>query len=517
MTLRGRALPGGRTALGAAAAAVFLLATACSPPSEGEHAGGSEEAPAEKPSGEPDELTAVDPETVADLDEEHSEEKRGDVSVEISYPVVGGAGPFADELGGITDRAAEEFADAVPGAESLTVTGALTAAGGDVLGVRLEQKEKDSDGTRTGHSTYWYDAATGATAYSTQLLAGDEELGELHERVTELLAEQDVDTAGLYPIAGMYDSIGFNPDGDLVVEFDEGQLAPAGDGRVHAVVPRKEAEPLLSDLGERARAAATAVTPDFTLEKKASAPKDGAAGEVPGRPSPASSDVDCSDPEAKCIALTFDDGPGGRTPELLDELDEYGAKATFFLTGEPIREHPETVRREYAEGHEVANHTESHPDLTTLGKGGVREELASVSGLIDRETGYRPELMRPPYGATDDTVAGVSRDLGMAEIIWSVDTNDWKDRNSSVVADRAVKGAEPGAIILMHDIHDTTVDAVPEILKRLDEKGFTMVTVSQLLGETEPGEKYFDGEEVITGKDEEDSSENGDGGKSGEE
>src|SRR5690606_40519128 len=95
--------------------------------------------------------------------------------------------------------------------------------------------------------------------------------------------------------------------------------------------------------------------------------------------------------------------------------------------------------------------------------------------------------------------------------------NGWKDRNSSVAADRAVKGAEPGAIIRMHDIHDTTVDAVPEILKRLDEKGFTMVTVSQLLGETEPGEKYFDGEEVITGKDEEDSSENGDGGKSGEE
>ncbi|WP_017595189.1 polysaccharide deacetylase family protein [Nocardiopsis potens] len=500
--LRNRSVPEstrGRALVGAAAAAVLAL-TACSP-SDGEHTSGGEETPAEKPSGEPDRLTEVDPETVADLEEKRTEEEQGDVSVEISYPAVGGAGPFSEELGRITGRAAEEFADAVPGAESVAVTGTLTAAGGDVLGVRLEQKEKESGEERTGYATYWYDAATGATAYSTQLLAGDEELGELHERVSEILGEQDVDTADLYPIAGMYDSIGFNPDGDLVVEFDEGQVAPAGDGRVHAVVPREEAEPLLSDLGERAQAAATAVTRGFELEAEAAAPKDGAAGEVPGRPAPASSDVDCSDPKAKCIALTFDDGPGGRTPELLDELDEYGAKATFFLTGEPIREHPETVRREYAEGHEVANHTENHPDLTTIGEGEVREELASVSGLIDRETGYRPELMRPPYGATDDTVAGVSEDLGMAEIIWSVDTNDWKDRNSSVVADRAVEGAKPGAIILMHDIHDTTIDAVPDILKRLDEKGFTMVTVSQLLGETEPGEKYFDGEEAVTGKD----------------
>lgn len=207
----------------------------------------------------------------------------------------------------------------------------------------------------------------------------------------------------------------------------------------------------------------------------------------------ADSEVDCSDPESKCIALTFDDGPGARTPELLDALAEYDARATFFVTGGPVREHPDVVRREYAEGHEVANHTVHHPDLTSVGKDEIDEELSTVNELVRRETGYTMDLMRPPYGATDGQVDEVTERLGQAQILWSIDTNDWRDHNPGLVADRAVEDARPGSIVLMHDIHDTTIDAVPDILKRLDEKGYTMVTVSQLLGETEPGRSYIDG------------------------
>ncbi|MDA2812691.1 polysaccharide deacetylase family protein [Nocardiopsis sp. RSe5-2] len=484
-----RPLPA-RAALAVPVALATLLC-ACSP-SDGENANGSEEHH-RKPEGEPDALTQVAPDTVADLGEEKRSEDEGGVDVEIAYPTVPGAEPFAEELASIAEEKADDYRAAVSGAEGLDVKGALSAAGPDVLAVRLALKEKNSDGEHSGSSTYWYDTASAHTAYSTELLDGQKGLDELNKLVKERLEEDGVEPEALYPIAGLYDSVGFNPDGDVVVEFDQGQVAPASEGALHAVVPREDAEPLLSDFGRRAQETATQVTPDLELEDSGS-PKDGGAAEVPGRLAPdAPGDVDCSDPESKCIALTFDDGPGGRTPEVLDTLAEYDAKATFFVTGEPVRENLRTVRREYAEGHEVANHTVTHPDLTTLGKDEVRKELTEVNGLVARETGERPVLMRPPYGATNDDVASVSKDLGLAEIIWNVDTNDWKDRNASVVADRALKGAAPGAIILMHDIHGTTIDAVPEIVKGLDEKGYTMVTVSQLLGETEPGKSYLDG------------------------
>jgi peptidoglycan/xylan/chitin deacetylase (PgdA/CDA1 family) len=151
------------------------------------------------------------------------------------------------------------------------------------------------------------------------------------------------------------------------------------------------------------------------------------------------------------------------------------------------------VRRAYAEGHEIANHTLNHPDLAHLGTGGVRSDLDVVQALVYRETGHTMDLMRPPYGSTDEGVASVTADLGLAQILWSVDTLDWKDRDASVIRKRAVKGASDGAIILMHDIHGTTVDASRTIIRELDERGYTMVTVSQLLGTTTPGQVYVDG------------------------
>ncbi|GAB3497693.1 polysaccharide deacetylase family protein [Nocardiopsis coralliicola] len=489
--IRYRSTTARRTALGAAAVALAL--SACSP-GGGEHASGTEESPPEKPAGPADAITEVDPATVPGLGEE-TDSDDGDVSIDVAYPKVPGADPFTERLKDVTGTEADDFVDANPGAKSLSIKGALSAAGGDVLGVRFVQDEEDSEGKRTSYSTYWYDAKEGRPAYASELLAGDAELAELHKAVAKQLDEDGVETGDLYPIARMYDSLGFTPGGDLVAEFDDGQLSGGEDGEpVRAVVPRKEAEPLLSEFGERALSASTQVTRDFRLEG-AAAPKDGGKpAAVPGQPG--AEDVDCSGEKAKCLALTFDDGPGGRTGDVLDAFAEHDAHATFFVTGEPVREHPTTVRRAYAEGHEIANHTESHPDLTTLDKGGVEEELAPVSSLVARETGARPTLMRPPYGATDGTVADVTADLGMSQIIWDVDTNDWRDRSAGTVADRAVEGAAPGGIILMHDIHDTTVDAVPDILDRLDKEGYTLVTVSALLGETKPGKEYKSAEDA---------------------
>ncbi|WP_246062098.1 polysaccharide deacetylase family protein [Haloactinospora alba] len=476
----------------AAAASVLLLLSigSCSPDDRGTSGPGEEP---EKPNGEPDQLTSVDPSEVTGLDEREETSDEGP-QIDVSYPEIPNADPLTQRLDDATSQKVSDFTSASADAESLTIDWDISVATEDVVAVRLVQEEKDSDGERTSYTTYWYDATSGHTAYSTELVGNQEDLAELDSLVKDSLNEEQVDASTLHPILHLYDSMGFNPDGDLVVEFDQGQIAPAGAGRVNATIPKEDVTSLLSDLGERAQSAATNPSPGSAVEDSATPPKDDTAdGSVPGRLPERDDSVDCSSAAAKCIALTFDDGPGARTPELLDALAEYNAKATFFLTGQPAREHPETVRREYAEGHELANHTVTHSDLTTLDKSEVREELTTVNALVRRETGYTLDLMRPPYGATNDKVAQVSRSEGLAEIIWSVDTNDWKNRNAGKVRKEALKNAKPGSIVLMHDIHGTTIDAVPDILERLEEQGYTMVTISQLLGETEPGESYYNG------------------------
>ncbi len=442
--------------------------------------------------GEPDQLTTVTPDAVPGT-EEITLAHEGDADVSVTYPSIPNAEPLSDFLERTLSAQARAFEAAVPGARTFHGEWGLTAADDGIVGVRMTTTETDSEETREGHSTYWYETDTGAVHGSSHLLAGQAELTDLNERVREAVSDTDAVPSALHPISSLYDSVGFNPDGDLVVEFDAGQVAPADAGRVHAVLPRDEAETLLSDLGLRVRDAATTGVREFSIDEAPEADKDGSVPAAPGVLAPRDDSVDCSAPDTTCVALTYDDGPGGRTPELLDALAAHDAKATFFVTGLPVREHPWVVRRTYAEGHEVANHTLDHPDLTELSAGGVRENLEATQALVHRETGYTMDLMRPPYGVTDGTVAEVTAELGLAQILWSVDTNDWRDRKAKVVRERALDGASDGAIILMHDIHPTTIDASIDVIRELDERGYSMVTVSQLLGTTEPGRTYVDG------------------------
>jgi peptidoglycan/xylan/chitin deacetylase (PgdA/CDA1 family) len=200
--------------------------------------------------------------------------------------------------------------------------------------------------------------------------------------------------------------------------------------------------------------------------------------------------VDCR--RARCVALTFDDGPGPETGHVLDLLARHHAQATFFLIGQQITATTApVVRRMAAEGQEIGNHTWDHPPLSELTKAGIRNELTRTEKLIQRVSGIRTKIMRPPYGATGPRVEAETRREGLAQILWSVDTMDWRDRNADVVLRRAA-AAKRGEIVLMHDIHPTTVQAVPRLLDRLDRKGFTYVTVSELLKRTMPGKRYFD-------------------------
>ena len=182
----------------------------------------------------------------------------------------------------------------------------------------------------------------------------------------------------------------------------------------------------------------------------------------------------------KVIALTFDDGPGPYTAHLLDILDQYGAKATFFLIGSKVSARANTLRRMQSRGHQLGNHSWSHPELPKLSVDQIAGEIDRTNEAIRQATGVKPSILRPPYGAVNGVVLEQLRLRNMSSILWSVDTRDWADRNSQIVCSRAVAGAHPGAVILMHDIHQTSVNAVPCILSSLKQQGYSFVTIQRL-------------------------------------
>ncbi|GAA0418416.1 hypothetical protein Acor_19550 [Acrocarpospora corrugata] len=204
---------------------------------------------------------------------------------------------------------------------------------------------------------------------------------------------------------------------------------------------------------------------------------------------PHAREIDCR--RLKCVALTFDDGPGDETGQVLDALAQHGAKATFYIVGKMVTEKTAgLLRRMVTEGHELGNHSWDHPSLPSLSSDGLKSQLVRTQHAVGQVTGVRMRTMRPPYGATNRSVAAMTRRYGMAQIMWGLDTLDWRDRNSDLVAKRCQKAKE-GDVILMHDIHASTVRAVPMLLDMLDAKGFTYVTVTELFGRLTPGQEYF--------------------------
>ena len=208
------------------------------------------------------------------------------------------------------------------------------------------------------------------------------------------------------------------------------------------------------------------------------------------KPKPAPATPPAVNSGNKVIALTFDDGPGPYTAQLLDILDQHGAKATFFLIGSKVSAQADVLRRMHSRGHQLGNHSWSHPELPKLPVGQIAGEIDRTNDAIKQATGVTPTVMRPPYGAVNSAVLEQLRLHGMSSILWSVDTRDWADRNSNIVCSRAVAGAHPGAIILMHDIHQTSVGAVLCILSALKQQGYSFVTVQGLLGNMAPGAGY---------------------------
>ena len=184
------------------------------------------------------------------------------------------------------------------------------------------------------------------------------------------------------------------------------------------------------------------------------------------------------------VAMTFDDGPHPTlTPQLLDILAARGIPATFFTIGWRVAQFPQLVQRMALEGHEIGNHTWSHPSLFGYSDAGILDQLDRTSQAIVEAVGHPPATMRPPYGNLYPRQRRMIMEArSMPTVLWSVDPEDWRRPGASVVAERIVSHSHPGAVILSHDIVGPTIRAMPAALDGLIARGYRFVTLSELIG-----------------------------------
>ncbi|MCL5795375.1 MAG: polysaccharide deacetylase family protein [Patescibacteria group bacterium] len=184
------------------------------------------------------------------------------------------------------------------------------------------------------------------------------------------------------------------------------------------------------------------------------------------------------------IALTFDDGPGVHTPEVLDVLKNHGVKATFFMIGENAESKNSYVQRVHNEGHEIGNHTYNHQDLKKLSQDAQMDEISRTNSILKNIiSGLSVHWFRPPYGNYNNDTITVLDKLGMQKVLWNVDTRDWSGLSSDQITSAALSGAKNGAIILMHDgvaNSGQTAKALPTIIKELKNRGYSLVKISDL-------------------------------------
>lgn len=253
----------------------------------------------------------------------------------------------------------------------------------------------------------------------------------------------------------------------LVFKFDKYQVTAGAAGSPEISIPIDKAKALFTN--------------EWIKKLKINVDK---PTEKPVIPNPVPSEGKEPDTEVpsnkKRVALTFDDGPHPvNTVSILNLLDKYDAKATFFMLGNRVDFYPETAKKVAEKGHEIGNHTWDHKDLTILDREEINEEINRTTTVIKQAIGQKPTAFRPPYGAMNDIVKD-STDVPI--VLWTIDTLDWKSHDAEAVLKIVQSNVKDGSIILMHDIHKSTVEAVALVLKYLKDEGFEFVTVSELKG-----------------------------------
>ena len=450
----------------------------------------------------------------------------GTGTVGYRYPLLGPDHPLTTEVHTSMAERQTAFLEDPPGGDApeLFQDTTVLVASPQVTGVRITETVKDGEGEALSTRTLWYDAQNGTVLPWTSLFRDEAAIEDAHLALADVLedgygmsAEQlpglvgevalraapregaqgpgpeasrepgedaapsdlsDPEQALLAaerwegsPLA----DLAFSTAGGLAVPVVVDGLPVADrDGELLLPVGPQELEELLSELGRRAREAARS---------------GGSGSGEDGDPPAGDRSLDCS--RARCVALTFDDGPGPDTERLLDTLAEYDARATFYVLGSLVNEFPGVVERAHAEGHEIGNHTWKHDDLAAMPGAAVADDIARTNKAVRKVTGADPATIRPPYGSLNQTVRDA---VDQPLVLWDVDTLDWQNRDTGKVADHALAHAAAGSVVLFHDIHPSTVDAIPEILEGLHRRGYHFVTVSDLFGagELSPGDVFTD-------------------------
>ena len=205
--------------------------------------------------------------------------------------------------------------------------------------------------------------------------------------------------------------------------------------------------------------------------------------------------VHAAQPPQRYLALTFDDGPSGAlTERLLDGLAARGVHATFFLCGYRIDLYPELAARIAAEGHETGTHGDAHSYFTSMSRAEVCRDLAEARRKLMEATGRAPTLLRPPGGLYDTAVLQQTACADLPVILWSVDPEDWRVHDADAVTAHILRHAEPGSVILMHDLTDSSVTAALRVIDALQAQGYEFLTVSELAARSgtalRPGQAY---------------------------
>ena len=196
------------------------------------------------------------------------------------------------------------------------------------------------------------------------------------------------------------------------------------------------------------------------------------------------------DTSEKVLSISFDAAWGrANTEEIMNILDRYGVKTTFFLVGFWAEKHPDLVSEIVARGHEIGNHSATHPHMASLTEGQIREELRRCSDLVKSITGQPTTLFRPPYGEYNDSVVKVSREEGYECVQWNVDSLDWKNLGTEDMVNKCTRKVSPGDIVLFHNDSKYILEALPRILEYYTQAGYRIIPVSQLLLE---GETWID-------------------------
>ena len=391
---------------------------------------------------------------------------------------------------GLGDRGCASGATAKPASEVLTdlssgpaagsgsaVVCGIEAAMGPVLGIRLRAVTGGPDGVRSDTSLSLYvDTSTGETATGSELWTDDaarsltyqlvemlrEDARALSMRSDESTGDAQVEIvrqalSKAIPVAGG----GFVA--TIPAGFDFAGLSQLGLNTTTQpmliAIPAQVASPLLSPFGAKLQSFA------------------GQAYAGPARVAAGSEPVDCT--LVPCVALTYDDGPSVYTDGILDSLAAHHSAATFFAMGENAAAFSGVLARIVAEGNEVENHTWNHPRLPTISSARVSAQIRDTTRALSAATGQPVTVFRPPHGLYNDTVL---RAAGLAAILWDVDTFDWQSPRDEVLLTRAVDQPGPGSIVLMHDVQAVTARNASAVYEGLLDRGFTLVTVSQLFG-----------------------------------